>query len=208
MSYIAPTLCRKEIGALTILDDDVVEVSNLNRQFFYEKDVGRIKALAIVENLQKECIHATDLVGYALRFEEAVEKSVDLSCDAVICGVDNNPTRVMASRFFREKSIPVIFTAVSADGDHGDVFIQERTGACFGCLFPDAVDSKTYPCPGTPAIADILQSVGAMAVYALDTCLMSRNRLWNYRGIFLETGECDSSTRICVRNTCGLGVIH
>lgn len=77
MSHIAPTLCRKGIGALTILDDDDVEVSNLNRQFFYEKDIGGNKALAMVENLQTECIHATDLVGYALRFEEAIEKEID-----------------------------------------------------------------------------------------------------------------------------------
>jgi hypothetical protein len=37
--------------------------------------------IALVENLQKECIHATALAGYALRFEEAVEKKIDLSCD-------------------------------------------------------------------------------------------------------------------------------
>ena len=40
ISNIAPTLVRKGIGALTILDDDVVEVSNLNRQRFYSKDIG------------------------------------------------------------------------------------------------------------------------------------------------------------------------
>lgn len=37
ISNIAPTLCRKGIGKLTILDDDLVEVSNLNRQRFYPK---------------------------------------------------------------------------------------------------------------------------------------------------------------------------
>jgi tRNA A37 threonylcarbamoyladenosine dehydratase len=35
ISQIAPTLVRKGIGALTILDDDVVEPSNLNRQRLY-----------------------------------------------------------------------------------------------------------------------------------------------------------------------------
>jgi hypothetical protein len=42
--------------------------------------------------------------------------------------VDNNPARVEASRYFREKSIPVIFTAVSLDGDHGYVFVQGKEG--------------------------------------------------------------------------------
>ena len=35
ISFIAPTLCRKGIGRLTVFDRDVVEASNLNRQMFF-----------------------------------------------------------------------------------------------------------------------------------------------------------------------------
>src|SRR5882724_6549374 len=61
VSQIAPTLVRKGIGRITLLDDDVVEASNLNRQRFYIKDIGKNKALALAENLQSECIAATEL---------------------------------------------------------------------------------------------------------------------------------------------------
>src|SRR5205807_1796526 len=101
ISNIAPALVRKGIGALTILDPDVVEVSNLNRQRFYAADIGKNKAIALVRNLQRECIHSTKLVGYSLSLETAIERKVDLNCDIVVCGVDNNPTRVAASRYFR-----------------------------------------------------------------------------------------------------------
>src|SRR5258708_26121972 len=73
ISHIAPTLVRKGIGGITLLDRDIVEPSNLNRQLFYEKDIGRNKALALAENLQRECIAATDIRGYAWKLEEAVE---------------------------------------------------------------------------------------------------------------------------------------
>jgi hypothetical protein len=96
-----------------------------------------------------------------------------------------------SSRFFRAKGVPVIFTAVSADGDHGYVFIQEKEGPCIACLFPNMADDDRYPCPGTPAIADILQCVGALAVYAIDTILMSRRRVWNYRRVTLSDGSLD-----------------
>src|SRR5215469_14867227 len=43
ISHIAPTLVRKGIGKITLLDDDVVEASNLNRQRFYPKDIGKNK---------------------------------------------------------------------------------------------------------------------------------------------------------------------
>ena len=188
VSQIAPTLVRKGIGAITLLDDDIVEPSNLNRQRFYIKDIGENKALALARNLQPECIAETDIAGIPLRFEEAVARETDLSCDVAICGVDNNPARAAASRYFGANGTPVIFTAVSRNGDHGYVFVQTTDGACLGCMFPDMVNDDRYPCPGTPAIADILQAVGALAVYAVDTLLMNRQRLWNYRRISLSDG--------------------
>ena len=56
------------------------------------------------------------------------------------------------------RSISRSFTAVSRDADHGYVFVQER-GPCIACLFPDMVNDDRYPCPGTPAIADIFQAL-------------------------------------------------
>lgn len=202
ISQIAPTLVRKGIGALTILDDDVVEASNLNRQRFYTKDLRHNKAYALAENLHPECVHATVLSAYPLLLEEAIDSGIDLRCDVAICGVDNNPARIAASRYFSSLKSPVIFTAVSADADHGYIFVQEPGGPCFGCLFPDAVDSRTFACPATPAIADILQAVGALTVYAVDTCLMDRPRKWNYRRIYLSDGQWDTCTVIETRDDC------
>jgi hypothetical protein len=41
----------------------------------------------------------------------------------------------------------------------------------------------------TPAIADILQAVGALAVYAVDSILMQRPRAWNYRRMSLAVQD-------------------
>jgi hypothetical protein len=92
--------------------------------------------------------------------------------------------------------VPVIFAAVSADGDHGYVFVQESNGASIGCLFPDMVDDGRYPCPGTPAIADILQTIGGLAVYAVDSLLTERLRHWNYRRLSLRNASSDGSAWI------------
>jgi len=111
--------------------------------------------------------------------------------------------RVAASQYFRTQGVPVIFTAVSADGDHGYVFVQETEGPCIACLFPDVADDDRYPCPGTPAIADILQAVGALTVYAVDTLLMKqRPRAWNYRRISLSGGALDGASVIPARQGC------
>jgi len=202
ISQIAPTLVRKGLGKITLLDDDIVEPSNLNRQRFYIKDTGRNKALALARNLKPECIIATEIHGYGLRLQEAIARGIDLDCDAAICGVDNNAARVAASRYFRGRKIPVIFTAVSRDADHGYVFVQDKTGPCIACLFPDIVNDERHPCPGTPAIADILQAVGSLAIYAIDTLLMCRPRSWNYRRINLADAAYDGTMSVARRDGC------
>jgi molybdopterin/thiamine biosynthesis adenylyltransferase len=207
MSNIAPALVRKGIGALTILDGDVVEVSNLNRQRFYPPDIGTPKAISFVRNLRAECIHVTRLVGHAVSLETAIYEDMDLDCDVAICGVDNNPGRVAASGFFRSRGIPVIFSAVSIEADHGYVFVQEAKGPCIACLFPDIISDESYPCPGTPAISDILQLVGALATYAVDSVLMSRPRDYNYRSIHLPFSEGHFAKTITVRSSCDT-VVH
>jgi len=202
ISQIAPTLVRKGVGKIILLDDDIVETSNLNRQRFYIKDVGRNKAVSLAENLIPECIIETEIRGIPLRLEEAIASDLDLSCDVAICGVDNNPARLAASRHFRSIRVPVIFTAVSVNGDHGYVFVQESAGPCIGCLFPDMAEDDRYPCPATPAIADILQVVGALVVYSLDTLLMARPRKWNYRRISLSDAALDGGSIVPARLGC------
>ena len=63
-------------------------------------------------------------------------------------------------------------------------------------------DDDRYPCPGTPAIADILQAVGSLAVYAVDTLLMKRARNWNYRRVSLSDAEADGAAMVQSRPGC------
>ena len=112
ISQIAPTLVRKGLGGITLLDDDIAETSNLNRQRFYIKDVGRNKALALAENLLPECIAETEIHGIPFRLQEAIARDLDLSCDVAICGVDNNPARIETSQYFRAKGVPLICSSL------------------------------------------------------------------------------------------------
>jgi molybdopterin/thiamine biosynthesis adenylyltransferase len=208
VSHIAPTLARKGIGKLTILDDDVVEASNLNRQFFYSGDIGRSKAISLATNLQKECIYPTVITARPLSLQQAIESKLDLSCSIAVCGVDNDTARCIASARFRTLGIPVIFCGVSRDGSHGYVFIQRSRGACFGCAFPDASGDGRMPCPAAPSIAEILQLVGSLVCYAIDVSLMGRQCSWDLRDIYLQSNEWDTCHKVDERLHCEVCVIH
>jgi molybdopterin/thiamine biosynthesis adenylyltransferase len=201
---VAPVLVRKGVGALAILDHDEVEITNLNRQRFYPRDMGENKAIALARNLLPECTFATRITGFASSIERAIGIGIDLQCNVVICGVDNNSARVAAARHFRSKGIPVIFMGVSIQADHGYVFIQDKEGPCFGCLFPDAVDDATQPCPSTPAMAEILQILGSFGSYAIDSLICGRSRDWQYREIWLNTTTCGGARKIVLRDDCPL----
>jgi molybdopterin/thiamine biosynthesis adenylyltransferase len=201
-SEIGEGLVRKGVGTLTILDNDVVELSNLNRQRFYRRDLFKPKALRLARNLADDAVMGTTLHGYALSLQDAVGQGIDLAAQAVVVGVDNNPTRVCAARYFRTLGVPVIFTAVSTTANNGYVFVQEPDGPCFGCLFPDALTDERYPCPGTPAIKDILKVVAGLVLYALDSVLMARPRQWNYKDVVLDGSIPGNDWRITARADC------
>lgn len=183
-SEIGLSLVRKGVGRLDIFDGDIVELTNLNRQRFFEKDLYKNKAESLAKNLIPEAIAKCVIAAYPVRFQCAVDEGYVPPTDLVICGVDNNETRSTVARYFLKKT-PVIFAAVSEDADHGYVFVQEPGTVCYGCLFPTSVNDLTqHPC--SPAVIDILKVIAGIAVYAVDTLVMNRKRNWNYREIFLS----------------------
>ncbi len=177
-------LTRKGIGELIVYDDDRVEMSNLNRQHFFEHDIGKNKAVQLVKNLSKHATCGTIFTGYGYQFQDGIILNHNLNADIVICGVDNNECRVAVSEYYRKRNIPVIFLAVDYKAEAGYVFIQEPGGPCFGCAFPHCLEKKKAPC-FSPAVKDILKVVAGIALYAVDTLIMERKRNWNYRDIHL-----------------------
>ena len=101
ISNIAPSLARKGIGALTVLDHDEVEVSNLNRQRFYTKrhraEQGHCACSKPSRrvHLQHRPNRICNVIG------NSDSQGIDLTCDVAVCGVDNNSTRVVATQYFR-----------------------------------------------------------------------------------------------------------
>lgn len=79
-------------------------------------------------------------------------------------------------------------------------------GLCLsaGCRLRDDLENYRAPCPGTPAIKDILMLVSGAAVYALDTLFMNRPISWNYREFHLAGFMPDTVTHIERRPDCQL----
>ena len=145
-SEIGEGLVRKGIGRLTILDHDIVDITNLNRQKYFEQDIGQRKGPTLAKNLGHYATSGTRLDGYGYSFKDAVAAGIDLSASYVVCGVDCGRTRVDVSRYFYVRKVPVIFVAVDYAAENGYVLIQEPEQACFGCAFPKSLYAHKAPC--------------------------------------------------------------
>jgi molybdopterin-synthase adenylyltransferase len=178
-------LVRKGVGQLFTFDHDSVELSNLNRQFFGRQDIGKNKALRLARNLSRLGFGGTQIRGIGLSFQIAVEQGLVPSVDALICGVDNDDTRIFVCRYAFCFRIPVVYMAASKDGNSGMVFVQEPGKACYMCFFGKLLEkneTKTLnSCAPDPAVKDILKVVGGLVLYAVDSLFMDRKRFWDYR---------------------------
>lgn len=181
---------KKGVGTLIAYDGDDVEPSNLNRQFFFPRDVGKNKAVCGARNASRVGFMGTRLTGVPYFFQAAVDRGLVEPCDVVICGVDNDETRAFVARHYLDK--PVIFAAVSKDAGHCHIAVQEPGKACFGCFVPQALEAETAvdreegACPKDPAVIDVVGLVAMLALYALDSLVMARPRNWNFKQIALH----------------------
>jgi molybdopterin/thiamine biosynthesis adenylyltransferase len=183
---IATALARKGVGELHICDPDVVEISNLNRQVFYEEDLYQPKAFCLAKNVARESFLGTVCVGHYVGFDATSGPILVDGVDVAVVGVDNNQTRAIATRIFRKAKVPAVFTAVNEAASFGYVFVHEVGGPCLACVFPrTAAAGQRQPCQPSPAVIDILRVVGGMVSYAVDSLLMDRPRGWSFRSVDL-----------------------
>jgi adenylyltransferase/sulfurtransferase len=97
------------IGKIILLDPDVVEESNLNRQVLYrEEDIGQKKVYVAAQRLQELNPHI-QIIPVDGRIEDA---EINENVDIVVDGLDNMKSRLNAEKFALSIGVPYVFGAV------------------------------------------------------------------------------------------------
>jgi adenylyltransferase/sulfurtransferase len=186
-TVIATYLAMAGTGVIRIVDSDVVEGSNLNRQFLYTtSDVGRKKAACIQERLSALNPHVRiEAIGEEIDARSAGDMVG--SMDVMVDGLDNFFTRYLLNREALRRNIPLIHGAVR--GFYGQVTtILPYQTPCFQCIFPSAAPQEDSPVVG--ATCGVIGSIEATEAIKFLTgqgeLLTGRLLMWN--GL---TGEAD-----------------
>lgn len=136
-SALAEGLLRAGVGALRLVDRDLVELSNLGRQALYdEEDIGLPKAIAASQRLR-----AIDSgVEIEARIADARPRLMEHLCqdvDLILDGTDNFATRYLINEIALREKIPWIYSgAIGAEAVSMPVL--PGLSACLACIYPEA----------------------------------------------------------------------
>lgn len=143
-SPVATYLAAAGVGRLGLVDDDVVDASNLQRQTLYAaSDVGRPKAKAAAERLQAQ----NPFVGLDLHdVRLTATNALDLvrGYDVVVDGSDNFATRYLVNDACVLAGIPDVYASVHRFEGQAAVF-DARAGPCYRCLHPRPPPARLAP---------------------------------------------------------------
>lgn len=162
-------LAAAGIGQITIIDDDIVELSNLQRQIIHRMDsIGTHKV-----NSAKKQMHAINpgikINAISTRLNKHNVKQLISNVDVVIDGSDNLSTRYLVNDMCLTLSKPLVYAAVYQFEAQISVFdFRKNNTPCLRCLFPQTEGFEPTNCSiegvlgVVPGMAGIMQACEAI----------------------------------------------
>lgn len=191
-SACADILARAGVGSLTLVDRDLVEQTNLQRQTLYaEADVGEPKAVAAVERLRR--VNSTITLNPRVMDvnPRSVAALIDDSPEILVDGSDNFALRYLLNDLAVRERLPLVYGGVL--GFDGAVHTFMPGKACLRCVFPDPPPPGSQPTCDTAGVFGPAVSIVA-ALQARDVILLAAGR-GDLLAPSLETFRLTSHTR-------------
>jgi sulfur-carrier protein adenylyltransferase/sulfurtransferase len=148
-------LAAAGVGTLGIVDSDVVDLSNLQRQVIH--DTTRIGVPKV--DSAEESIHAlnpdVEVVKYQTRLDASNIMEIIAGWDVIVDGVDNFPTRYLLNDASVRLQIPVVSASILGFDGQLSVF-KPYAGPCYRCLFPVPPPAELAPSCGANGVLGVL----------------------------------------------------
>jgi len=161
-SAAAYFLASLGIGQLTLIDQDIVEETNLHRFIGADQqDLHQAKAEVLSRKLNsRHPWTQTEAVVETLRTENCNEL-LD-GTDLIVDGTDNLRTRYTLNRFSVENNTPYLFTSAIANQGHLSLFNPPAT-PCLECMMPTARPTPTDNCETLGVTPTVVGLIGTLA---------------------------------------------
>jgi sulfur-carrier protein adenylyltransferase/sulfurtransferase len=151
-------LAAAGVGTIGIVDFDVVDESNLQRQIIHgTKDIGRPKIESARDRLQDINPNIQiDAYNMHLSSENALE--LFRAYDVVVDGTDNFPTRYLVNDACVLTGKPNVYGSIFRFEGQASVFWAEK-GACYRCLYPEPPPPGLVPSCAEGGVLGVLPGI-------------------------------------------------
>jgi adenylyltransferase/sulfurtransferase len=156
-------LARGGVGEIRIIDRDVVELTNLQRQLLFEErdaEAGTPKAVAAAAAVARinSTIRAVPVVADLTPYNVG---ELLAGASVVIDGTDNLETRYLLNDACVRAGVPWVYGGVIGSTGMAMAIVPRRT-ACFRCLFPRVPDAtRLETCETAGVLASVVATVAA-----------------------------------------------
>lgn len=192
-SPVLQYLAAAGVGTLGVIDDDLVELTNLQRQTIHtDARIGLPKVFSAEAALRAQNPFVT-IKPYNRPLTEEIATELLADYDLVIDGTDDVATRYVVNAAAVAANIPLVSGAISQWEGQVSVFDVARGGPCYACVFPVAAPpdlSATCAEAGVaspvPGVVGTIVAVETLKVIA-DAGEPLRGRMLIYDGLNAET---------------------
>jgi molybdopterin/thiamine biosynthesis adenylyltransferase/rhodanese-related sulfurtransferase len=151
-------LAAAGVGTLGIVDNDVVDLSNLQRQVAHSNDRIGVPKTDSAEIAIREINPDVDVEKYQVRLgADNIMEIID-GYDVVVDGLDNFPTRYLLNDASVRLQIPVVSASILGFEGQLSVF-KPYDGPCYRCLYPTPPPAELAPSCGAAGVLGVLPGV-------------------------------------------------
>jgi molybdopterin/thiamine biosynthesis adenylyltransferase/rhodanese-related sulfurtransferase len=148
-------LAAAGVGTIGLVDDDVVDVSNLQRQVIHSTaTVGQPKVDS-AEHAIKELNPGVNVEKFNTRLDASNIMEIVEGYDVIVDGVDNFPTRYLLNDATVRLRIPVVSASILGFDGQLSVFAP-YDGPCYRCLYPTPPPAELAPSCGANGVLGVL----------------------------------------------------
>jgi molybdopterin/thiamine biosynthesis adenylyltransferase len=183
--WVIEGLARMGVGRLIIIDGDVFEENNLNRQAFcVERNLGHSKVKAARQRVA-EVNAAVEVVTHQARVDEPQMVELLRGADVLVDALDALPTRLALQRAARELSVPLVHGAIAGFVGQVMTILPDDPGL-LGLYGRDRVPEHGIEALwGNPAATPMM--VAAWQIQEVVKLLTDRGEPLRHRMVFMDS---------------------